>query len=70
MHAYLAEHAIACNKDIKQEGSFMWVITLFLKESVKMYEFSTEEEARDAYKQLNGCKFLSEIVYFNDPCFL
>ncbi len=48
----------------------MWVITLFLKESVKMYEFSTEEEARDAYKQLKGCKFLSEIVYFNDPCFL
>ncbi|WP_170292711.1 hypothetical protein [Metabacillus idriensis] len=47
----------------------MWVITLFLKETIKMYEFSSEKEARDAFKKLKGSKFLSEIIYFNDPCF-
>jgi hypothetical protein len=34
-----------------------------------MFEFETEEEAREALKNMKGCKVLSEVVYFNDPCF-
>ncbi|HZG74018.1 MAG TPA: hypothetical protein VEY51_20990 [Chondromyces sp.] len=48
----------------------MWVITIFLKQSIKMYEFDTEEEARKSFRSLNGCKVLSEVIYFNDPCFV
>lgn len=47
----------------------MWVITVFLKENIKMFEFNTEEEAREVFKNIKGNKILSEIVYFNDPCF-
>jgi hypothetical protein len=46
----------------------MWVITLFLKYDIKMYEFNKEEEAKDAFQNIKGTKILSEIVYFNDPC--
>lgn len=47
----------------------MWVITVFLKDNIKMFEFNTEEEAREVFKNIKGDKILSEIVYFNDPCF-
>lgn len=47
----------------------MWVITVFLKENIKMFEYNTEEEAREVFKNIKGNKILSEIVYFNDPCF-
>lgn len=41
----------------------MWVITVFLDENTTtMYEFETEEEARNALKKIKGCKILSEIV--------
>lgn len=45
----------------------MWIITVFLKQNVKMYEFNTEEEAREAFKNMNGYKILSEILYYQDP---
>jgi hypothetical protein len=46
----------------------MWVITLYSKENTSMFEFDTENEAREAFKNIKGCKILSEIVYFNDHC--
>jgi hypothetical protein len=47
----------------------MWIITLYSKENTIMLEFDTEKEAREAFKNIQGCKILSEIVYFNDHCF-
>jgi hypothetical protein len=49
---------------------FMWVITLYSEENTTMFEFDTEKEAREAFKNIRGCKILSEIVYFNDHCLL
>jgi hypothetical protein len=34
-----------------------------------MFEFETEEQAREAQNNMNGTNILSEVVYFNDPCF-
>ncbi len=48
----------------------MWVITLYSEENTAMFEFDTEKEAREAFKNIPGCKILSEIVYFNDHCLL
>lgn len=48
----------------------MWTITVYSKEKgIIMYEFNTEKEAREALKNIQGSKILSEIVYYNDPCF-
>jgi hypothetical protein len=48
----------------------MWVITVFLKGNIKIFEFNTEKEAKELFKNMHGTKILSEIVYFNDPCFV
>ncbi|MDP4084466.1 MAG: hypothetical protein Q8934_07590 [Bacillota bacterium] len=48
----------------------MWVITRYLDLTISMFEFETEEEAREALKNMKGTKILTEVVYFNDPCFL
>ncbi|CAH0314756.1 hypothetical protein P4646_21775 [Peribacillus simplex] len=48
----------------------MWVITVFLKGNIKIFEFDTEKEAKVIFKNIKGNKILSEIVYFNDPCFV
>ena len=45
----------------------MWVITLYSKLNITMFEFNTEKEAKEAFQNLEGCKILSQIVYFNDP---
>ncbi|MCD4837717.1 MULTISPECIES: hypothetical protein [Neobacillus] len=47
----------------------MWVITHFSNSSFTQYEFETEEQAREALKNMKGCNILSEVVYYNDPCF-
>ncbi|WP_176699763.1 hypothetical protein [Neobacillus massiliamazoniensis] len=47
----------------------MWVITVFANENTTMFEFDTEEEAREAFKKISGFTILTEVVYFNDPCF-
>lgn len=47
----------------------MWVITVYLNSSnIKMFDFETEKEAREAFEKIQGCKILSEVVYFNDSC--
>jgi len=51
-------------------GFAMWVITVFLKGNIKIFEFDTEKEAKELFKNMKGTKILSEIVYFNDPCFI
>jgi ArsR family metal-binding transcriptional regulator len=48
----------------------MWVITIYLNGNIKMFEFDIEEEANEAFKNIQGTKFLSKIVYFNDPSFV
>ncbi|MGM0875233.1 MAG: hypothetical protein ACQEWV_10575 [Bacillota bacterium] len=47
----------------------MWIITRYSNSNISMFEFETKEEAREAYENIEGCKILSEIVYFNDHCF-
>ena len=47
----------------------MWIITVYSKENTTLFEFDTEEEARNTFKKITGNKILSEIVYFNAPCF-
>lgn len=44
----------------------MWVITVYSKEGTTMYEFTSEKEAREVMANINGCKILSEVIYFND----
>lgn len=46
----------------------MWVITVFSNGACIMYEFNTEKEARESFKNIQGCKYLTEIVYDNDHC--
>ncbi|XJZ27033.1 hypothetical protein ACF5W4_17180 [Bacillota bacterium Lsc_1132] len=48
----------------------MWIITRYIDTDITMFEFETEEEAREAFKNMKGCKILSEVIYYNDPCFL
>lgn len=46
----------------------MWIITVYSKEKgITMYEFDTEKEAREALKDVQGYKILSEIIYLNEP---
>lgn len=44
----------------------MWVITVYSENSIQMYEFDNQEEARATYKSIKGCKLLSEVIYYND----
>ncbi len=44
----------------------MWVITVHTKNNVKMFEFDTEKEARNAFCEIQGYKILTQVIYFND----
>ncbi|MBO1000334.1 hypothetical protein IOC57_21670 [Bacillus sp. SD075] len=44
----------------------MWIITIHSINSIKMFEFTTEKEAREKFEEIEGCKILSEVIYFND----
>lgn len=48
----------------------MWIITCYLDSTISLFEFSTEQEAREKLKDMKGLKILSEVVYYNDECFL
>lgn len=50
------------------EGSIaMWVITVYSEEkSTTMYEFQSENEAREKFNSIPGNKIISHIVYYND----
>lgn len=47
----------------------MWIITSYVGSDISMFEFNTEREAKEAMKNIEGYKILTEVVYFNDPCF-
>ncbi|WP_168733832.1 hypothetical protein [Metabacillus sediminilitoris] len=47
----------------------MWVITQYSRGNISMYEFKTEQEARDRFNMIQGNKILSEVIYYNDPSF-
>jgi hypothetical protein len=58
---------LSIEKDIFNFGGYiMWVITVFSKKNTTMFEFDTEEEAREAFENIPGSKIISEIFYFND----
>jgi ArsR family metal-binding transcriptional regulator len=45
----------------------MWIITVYTKgNNISMFEFNSEKEAKEAFKNVSGCKILSEVIYFND----
>ena len=44
----------------------MWVITVYTKNDIQMYEFENQEEAKKTFKKLKGNKVLSEVIYYND----
>ncbi|MED4286834.1 hypothetical protein P4678_24710 [Priestia megaterium] len=45
----------------------MWVITVYSNlNDTTMFEFENETEARKAFKEIQDCKVLSEVIYFND----
>ena len=46
----------------------MWVITLYQDKDIKMFEFDTETEARETFKDMVGVKFLTEEIIINAPC--
>jgi hypothetical protein len=48
-------------------GVKVWVITVHGKESFRMYEFESEREAKELFDTVQGCKILSQVIYFNDP---
>ncbi|WP_285765846.1 hypothetical protein [Peribacillus sp. SI8-4] len=45
----------------------MWIITLYKNRGIVMYEFETEQAAREVYCTIEGNRILSEVIYFNDP---
>lgn len=48
----------------------MWIITVYSKNKIKMLEFEVEVEARETFEGIQGCKILSEVIYFNDYCLI
>ena len=47
----------------------MWLITVYSEGKINMFELDTEQEAREAFKNIQGYKILSEVIYFNDDRF-
>lgn len=39
----------------------MWIITHYVGSSISMFEFETEQEAKDALKTMEGYNILSEV---------
>ncbi|MBT2686810.1 hypothetical protein J7I93_01295 [Bacillus sp. ISL-47] len=44
----------------------MWILTLFLQDSIKMFEYDNKDEARVEFEKADGCKILSEIIHYVD----
>lgn len=47
----------------------MWIITHYVGSDFSMFEYETEAEAREVLKNMEGYNILTEVIYFNDPCF-
>ena len=50
------QYILALNK---WEAVYMWNITLYEDVRIKMFEFDTENEAKEVYKNLKGNKYFS-----------
>ncbi len=46
----------------------MWIITLYSKDSIRMFEFESEKEARKHFNTIQESKIISNIIYYNDHC--
>ncbi|WP_169907667.1 RNA-binding protein [Priestia abyssalis] len=46
----------------------MWIITVHLKNDIKIFEFDNEKEAKEAFKRIQGYKILTEVIYFHEDC--
>jgi hypothetical protein len=45
----------------------MWIITTYSNlNTTTMFEYENEIEARKAFKEIQGFKILSEVIYFSD----
>ncbi|KKI88929.1 hypothetical protein WQ54_28830 [Bacillus sp. SA1-12] len=44
----------------------MWILTLFLQDSIKMFEYDDKDEARVEFEKADDCKILSEIIHYRD----
>ncbi|MBX9976484.1 hypothetical protein [Cytobacillus firmus] len=44
----------------------MWILTLFLHDKVRMFEYDNKDDARTEFEKANGCKILSEIIHYRD----
>jgi hypothetical protein len=44
----------------------MWVISVYEKNDIHMFEFDNKEEAKESFKKLKGNKVLSEVIYYTD----
>ena len=45
----------------------MWIITTYSNlNNTTMFEYENEIEARKAFKEIQGCKILSKVIYFNN----
>ncbi|MFE4708849.1 hypothetical protein [Peribacillus simplex] len=44
----------------------MWIITIHTKDNIKIFEFDTEKEAKVTFERMQGCKFLTQVIYYND----
>ncbi|WP_198029844.1 hypothetical protein [Bacillus sp. J33] len=44
----------------------MWILTLFLQDRIKMFEYDNKDEARGEFERADGCKILSEIIHYKD----
>lgn len=51
---------------IHMEGNNVWILTLYLQDSIKMFEYHNKDEAREEYDKADGCKILSEIIHYTD----
>jgi hypothetical protein len=45
----------------------MWILTVYSEGKFPaMFEYNTEIEAKEAFNKVQGCKILSEVIYYND----
>lgn len=51
---------------LSKEGNNVWILTLYLQDNIKMYEFDKKDEAWKVYDKTDGCKILSEIIHYKD----
>jgi ArsR family metal-binding transcriptional regulator len=46
-----------------------WVITVYLKGNLSMFEFNSEKEAKEAFNKIHGCKILTEVINYHNPSY-